>query len=366
MSCADLVGIRQDISRMGPTEGMCSKSPLMTLPNELFIEVASHLDSFKDLNSLARTSRFFHTMFNTHLYRRAVAADDIVLGYIVGWVLSRYRLASLTLLLDNGLSVDRTCQFSHYTDDKTMLHFLCGLHDQERSVPMAQLLIQRGADIELKDICCSDTVLSEAIYHNKCEMVALLLANGADCKAVNRCGDTPLHCAGICAWDNAEMVHLLIAHGADIEARTVNGSTPLNAILFYKPRVMAALLEHGADVTVHNNSGQTPLHKASRWLDSQHAKALLERGAIVNATDISGRTPLHWVLEFKPDGHLFMAKCLLENGADVNAVSNHGLSPLQCALDYLRGADVVALLLEHGADASVLNENQRRGLSRIM
>jgi ankyrin repeat protein len=339
----------------------------MTLPNELFIEVASHLDSFKDLNSLARTSRFFHTMFNTQLYRRAVAADAIVLGDIVGWVLSRYRLASLTLLLDNGLSVDRTCQFALYRDEKTMLYFLCGLHDQERSVPMAQLLIQRGADIELKDIPYSETVLSQAIMHNKCEMVALLLANGADCKAVNKFGRTPLHCAGICRWDNAEMVHLLIAHGADIEARTVNGSTPLTLIGSYRPRVTAALLEHGADVTVHNNSGKTPLHTASMSPNSHsYAKALLERGAIVNATDINGRTPLHWALEFNPDGRIFMTKCLLENGADVNAVSNHGLSPLQCALDCIRGANVVALLLEHGADASVLNENQRRELSRIM
>jgi hypothetical protein len=59
--------------------------------------VASHLKSFKDLNSLARTSRFFHMMFNPHLYRRAIAADRIVLDGIVGWVLSGHRLASLRL-----------------------------------------------------------------------------------------------------------------------------------------------------------------------------------------------------------------------------------------------------------------------------
>jgi hypothetical protein len=56
----------------------------MTLPNELFLEVASHLKSFKDLNSLVRTSRFFHGMFNIQLYRRAVAADRRVLDGIVG------------------------------------------------------------------------------------------------------------------------------------------------------------------------------------------------------------------------------------------------------------------------------------------
>jgi hypothetical protein len=59
-----------------------SPAPLMKLPNELFFEVASHLESFKDLNSLLRTNRFFHTLFNSHLYRLAVAAGKSVLEEI--------------------------------------------------------------------------------------------------------------------------------------------------------------------------------------------------------------------------------------------------------------------------------------------
>jgi hypothetical protein len=89
---------------MVATEG---KPPLLTLPNELFSEVASHSESFKDLNSLLRTSRFFHDLFNTQLYRRAIDAEDAVRAGIVQWVLSEYRVASLTRLLDNGLSIDQ-------------------------------------------------------------------------------------------------------------------------------------------------------------------------------------------------------------------------------------------------------------------
>jgi hypothetical protein len=54
--------------------------------------------------SLIRTFGVFHNLFNTRLYHLAVAADDVVREGIVRWVLEKYRVASLTLLLDNGLS----------------------------------------------------------------------------------------------------------------------------------------------------------------------------------------------------------------------------------------------------------------------
>jgi hypothetical protein len=91
----------------------------MALPNEL-----------SDLNFLLRTTGFFHTLFNTHLYSRAVAASDPVRVDIVQWVLSEYRLASLTLLLDNGLSVDQKLGTLY---PKTLLR-ICGLSDQKSSV----------------------------------------------------------------------------------------------------------------------------------------------------------------------------------------------------------------------------------------
>jgi hypothetical protein len=102
---------------LAATEG---KSPLQTLPNELFLEVAPHLESFKDLNAFLRTSRFFHTLFNPQLYRRSVAADEDACEDIVKWVLSEYRVASLTLLLDNGLSVDQKLATKYQNLDGTV------------------------------------------------------------------------------------------------------------------------------------------------------------------------------------------------------------------------------------------------------
>jgi ankyrin repeat protein len=383
---------------MGPTKGISHKSPLMTLPNELFLEMAPHLKSFQDLNSLVGTSRFFHGIFNTHLYRRVFAADRKVLDGIVSWVLSEYRLASLTLLLDHGLSVNHTgswfqcnpnMQGRFYQD--TMLCFLCKLDPQERSVPLARLLIQRGANIRAKGGIYSDTALYRAIFHGNCPIVALLLEHGADANAAEAHGVLPLHFAsdGVLlhlasnrgGGNNAEIFHLLIAHGADIEARSADGETPLtlaskrnpnlalqrnpNLALQRKSLVMAALLEHGADAGVHGKRGATPLHWASVWFESEHhelAKSLLDHGAIVNATDEDGRTPLHWLVEGRSGNELFMARFLLENGADASAVSNDGRSIMQCALSGECGRDAFALLVEHGADITMLNKKQRRRL----
>jgi ankyrin repeat protein len=331
----------------------------MNLPNELFLEVASHLKRFKDLNSLVRTSSFFHGMFNIQLYRRAVAADDAVLNDIVGWVLSRYRLASLILLLDNGLSVNHTGRFPRYMYEGTMLCFLCSwLDDHERSVPLARLLIQRGADMEMKCGTYSETAPHEAIFQNnwKSEIAVLLQTHGADPNAGNMRGGTPLHLAS--GRNNARMVNLLLAHGAAVDARNVNGDTPLLfAVIWQKYDVIPTLLAHGADAGVHNKRGHTPLHYSSWWFSSQHhelAKSLLEHGASVNATNNGGVTPLHWASAAPQDRGLFMVKFLFENGADVNAISKRARSPLQSAF-FLDNQSVAALLLEHGAVVRVLN-----------
>jgi ankyrin repeat protein len=359
----------EGISGKSPlAEGISGKPPFLGLPNELFFEVFSHLKGFKDLNSLVRTSHLFHGKFNTHLYERAISADRIVLDEkIVGWVLSEYRLSSLKLLLDNGLSVNHTGLFNFNPCNKeTMLGFLCRLDDQERSVPLARLLIQRGADTNAKD-ASSNTVLHRAIEHGNSEIAALLLAHGADRNAVNYWGDTPLCLAS--RRNEARMVNLLVAHGAAIDGRSEHGNTPLLvAIAGCASNVIPILFAHGANIGAYNNDGITALHQASISFHRRHlklAKSLLTHGAAVNAIDNRGETPLHYASRNTRPGSLFMVKFLLKNGADVNALSQLGHSPLQHAvrMDHQR---VAPLLVAHGADYTVLNRRAREFCWRII
>ena len=154
------------------------------------------------------------------------------------------------------------------------------------------------------------TPLHVALTHGHWKVAQLLVKKGADVKAKNWAGDTPLHVAASVAG-------------------TPNDND-VGAV-----QVAQLLLESGADANATNDSGTTPLHVCR---DVELAKVLLENGAAVNATDCKGVTPLHLALDRKHEG---VARLLLDRGADVAAKTNDGVTPLhvvaaaqQAALDY--------------------------------
>jgi hypothetical protein len=355
------------------TEGISSNltSSLMTLPNELFFEVALHLESFQDLNSLLRVNRFFNTLFRSYLYRRAVAVEDSVREDIVLWVLSEYRLDLLTLLLDNGLSVHQ--KLGEGFGKLPLLQWICEhCHDQELSVPLAQLLIERGADIAEKAPIYSSTGLHAAVFNGNYHLAALLLSWGADVNAATAVGCRALHFAVQNPDQDPTMFDLLIAHGATVDARESQDTTPLLLAAFYEnTHLIPVLLRHGADAHAYNKQGYTPLHFLYRFDDDDQevAKSLLEHHADVNAADDTGYTPLHWACNTAMPGEIWKVKLLLENGADVDALTWDECSPLRLAFNNFRFSEdyvyrdgavaVIRLLIAHGADVSVLDSEER-------
>ena len=99
-----------------------------------------------------------------------------------------------------------------------------------------------------------------------------LIKRGADVRAKNKWGRTPLH---IASRDNSiEIAKLLLDAGADVEAKDKWGQTPLhlasanNAI-----EIAKLLLDAGADVEAKDDDGETPLDKA----DSDEMRDLLKK-----------------------------------------------------------------------------------------
>jgi ankyrin repeat protein len=162
----------------------------------------------------------------------------------------------------------------------------------------------------------TDAPLIDAARNGDVEAVRSLLAEGADVNTAQGDGMTGLHWAA--EGGHAAVADLLLAAGAAVEARTRVG-------------------------------GYTPLHLASRSGHGSIANALLDAGADPGVTTTgSGVTPLHLAAAAFDGADAVSA--LLRSGAKVDALeSSSGQTPLMFAAVYGR-AEVVAVLLEHGAN----------------
>ncbi len=125
-------------------------------------------------------------------------------------------------------------------------------------------------------------------------------------------GWTALHLAAFFGRD--ELVQLLLAHGADVRAiaRNAQANTPLHAALAGKSGSAARrLLAHGADVEAATQEGWRPLHLAAQNGDIEMIGLLLELGAQVSPSSRDGRTPLAMALA---EGHTEAAAVLRARG----------------------------------------------------
>ena len=163
----------------------------------------------------------------------------------------------------------------------------------------------------------SDATVADAARLGDAAAVKALLRNGADVNAAQGDGMTALHWAA--QKGDTELVAMLLSAGASVRATTrLGGYTPMHlASQAGHPRVVAALLAAGSPADVRTATGASPLMLAAR------------SGSVDTATR------------------------LIENGADINAKeSTYGQTVLMVAAG-LNRAELVALLLARGADATL-------------
>jgi ankyrin repeat protein len=139
---------------------------------------------------------------------------------------------------------------------------------QADGVRMAQLLLDRGADVNGQPK--GDwTPLHWASYHGKLDIVRLLIDHGATMNA--KTSSSEPHCTPCLLakyesrGDGTRVTQLLLERGADVKAQDINGETPLYlAACFGKVELARVLLDHGAVATEETYDGKTPLHGISR------------------------------------------------------------------------------------------------------
>jgi ankyrin repeat protein len=132
------------------------------------------------------------------------------------------------------------------------------------------------------------------------------------------------------------------------------------ATLFADARTVKLLLEHGADPNRADASGATALMWAVP--DVEKVRLLLAKGANVNARSATERTPLLVAAAYPGTANLL--RMLLDHGADLRAQDRAGATALALAV---RSADigVVRFLVDRGLDPAALAPAARRaGLAR--
>lgn len=187
----------------------------------------------------------------------------------------------------------------------------------------------------------SRTALHIAAYRGHEGVVALLLADGAEIKALDKQGCTPLHLA--CGQGHNESVQILVKAKADLESKDSQGNRPVHyAVKAGQAKTIALLQEFKADFEAENDQGERSLHLAVQHGHIAVVWQLLTAGLKHDSRTLAGKTALHIVAE---RGHLESISALLAAGADPTLTdSQHDRTPLALALTNNHPAIVKCLL----------------------
>ena len=194
-------------------------------------------------------------------------------------------------------------------------------------------------------------------WHGRPEAVMTLLANGADPRAADRDGNTPLHHAA--RSSDPGVAALLLDASAALDTRNHDGLTPLGvACAAGNWRLARFLLERGARPGAETGTPALLAAAGGDEDDPAGVQLLLRHKARVDARDGEGRTALH-VAAFQ--GHASTIAALLDAGGDVHACDAGQSTPL---LEAARGGSLAAFeaLLAAGADPEAVDAQGRHAL----
>ena len=241
-------------------------------------------------------------------------------------------------------------------------------------LPAMKRYIAEGADVNAPDDDLNMTPLAWSVTHGQTEATRLLIENGADVNMKDDDGSTALH--GAAVFGRADVAKLLLENGAELQVRNDDGGTPADALRldWRTTGFIGGLI--GVEVETENiagmQSGRNEIAKlfGVKEFDSKDialandlpgavfigdlaaVKRALTDGVDPNAQDPQSGSTMLSIASLM--GHTEVVALLLERGAEVNAKNRDGGTALHAAA-FLGRAETVKLLLEKGADTTLRN-----------
>lgn len=229
---------------------------------------------------------------------------------------------------------------------QTLLHVAC-MYDNPECI---QILVKAQSAVTVNDKWYNTPLHIACKYENPLN-VRELLKVVKDVDLLNNNGWTPLHMA--CERGNTESVRLLIQAGATINIQNDYKQTALHKACWagYDGCVLE-LLRSGANPDLCDQDGKTPLHLAVFAKSLKCVRHLIDHHADLNIVDHKGHTPLYEsCLYYTPEVTISL---ILKSNLDVQ--TNYGETVLHYACRN-NMKELVRLLLQAGADASLKNNN---------
>ncbi|KAH7253172.1 ankyrin repeat-containing domain protein, partial [Fusarium solani] len=268
------------------------------------------------------------------------------------------------------------------------------------SLPTVKFLLDKGADLNLRDGTYKQTPLMFAVEYGREDVVQYLCTRddaGANLYSSDHHGRTPvLHAAmssiemlkvcieeptgpGIADTEpipRARAIEMGLRYACEVDSQDIldfilRSGKYLNAQDGHQRNVLSLASEHGnktemeklckkdLDFNLRDKNGRTPLSWAAADGGKECVSLLLERDAIPDRADNNRRTPLSWA---SGSGQAGGVALLLEKGAQNDSKDISKRTPLSWAA--ANGSkECVSLLLKEGADPDHPDNSRRTPLS---